>query len=189
MAKKSRGPRHNAPENAAYTVGYCKPPLETRFKEGETGNRNGRPKKDKTLDQMIATALARKVVGQVDGKSQSLPTAEAIVLRLTQMALKCDLKAIKFLLSHAERSEATAREEMEGQKYGVLVVAPPIDPANWELAALKERQKHPILGPMPDAWIEEAEARVEREKGGQVDEADLNPSARQDPARTRGKRR
>jgi hypothetical protein len=40
-----------------YTVGYGKPPVETRFQKGQSGNPEGRPRSTKKLVTLLAEAL------------------------------------------------------------------------------------------------------------------------------------
>ena len=48
-------------KDTEYTVGYGKPPKQSQFKPGQSGNPKGRPKKAKTITDAFAK-LARKVV-------------------------------------------------------------------------------------------------------------------------------
>jgi hypothetical protein len=49
-----------------YAVGYCRPPLETRFKKGQSGNPNGRAKGRGNVKSEIAE-IAYKTVKVKDG--------------------------------------------------------------------------------------------------------------------------
>ena len=49
------------------------PPLEHRFKPGQSGNPGGRPKKQPTLRETTQARLARLVWILVDGKRQQVP--------------------------------------------------------------------------------------------------------------------
>ena len=40
-----------------YRVGYGKPPLETRFKKGQSGNPGGRPRRARNLMTQLYRAL------------------------------------------------------------------------------------------------------------------------------------
>ena len=44
-----------------YKVGYCKPPLETRFPPGSSGNPRGRPSGRPSLKTMVESVAYRKV--------------------------------------------------------------------------------------------------------------------------------
>jgi Family of unknown function (DUF5681) len=48
-------------------VGYKNPPVETRFKKGESGNPKGCPRKPRDLAKDVARELRRKVTSTIDG--------------------------------------------------------------------------------------------------------------------------
>src|ERR1039458_7972946 len=55
--------RHSMVKNdeTTYAVGYGKPPRHTQFKPGQSGNATGRPKKAKTLDDVLYEEFNRFV--------------------------------------------------------------------------------------------------------------------------------
>jgi len=65
----------------------------TRFKKGETGNPNGRPKKLPELDKLLADVLGK----ETDGLTQ----AEIILNKLMQLAKNGDIRASEILLDRA----------------------------------------------------------------------------------------
>ena len=59
MARKNKSNRHKKPSSdgtANYPVGYGKPPLQSRFKAGTSGNARGRPKGSKNLKTLVKEA-------------------------------------------------------------------------------------------------------------------------------------
>lgn len=48
--------------NAAYEVGYGKPPKHTRYRKGASGNPAGRPKGQRNLATILAHALEEQIV-------------------------------------------------------------------------------------------------------------------------------
>ena len=56
----ARDPRRGG--NAAYAVGFGKPPEHTRFRKGRSGNPAGRPKGALDLGALLQKAMAEKVV-------------------------------------------------------------------------------------------------------------------------------
>ena len=61
------------PEND-YEVGYRRPPIETQFKPGQSGNPKGRPKKAKNegWDEALWSALNEKVAVTRNGKTTNV---------------------------------------------------------------------------------------------------------------------
>lgn len=71
-------------------VGYGKPPKETQFKPGQTGNPNGRPRKLPDLEDLLAEVLGEDEEGKVQAK--------AILTALYKKAVRGDVRAAKELL-------------------------------------------------------------------------------------------
>ena len=59
--------------------------IEPRWKKGETGNPNGRPKKLPALDLIMANVMGQEKDG--------ITAAEAIIMKLREQAAKGDIKA------------------------------------------------------------------------------------------------
>ena len=63
-----------------YKVGRGRPPLQTRFKKGQSGNPGGRRKKQ--LPALLADALDEPVFVTIDGERRQITKREAIVHQL-----------------------------------------------------------------------------------------------------------
>jgi hypothetical protein len=74
------------------TVGYKNPPEHTRFKEGESGNPRGRPRKQEDLNIILNRVLKRKV--RVKENDQKLPVRDALMWKLRELALQGDKQAM-----------------------------------------------------------------------------------------------
>lgn len=80
-------------------VGYKKPPKNSRFKKGQSGNPKGRPKnKINTFNDQIIKELATTVTVIENGKKKKMPKSQAIIKNMTNGALRGDPKAISQLL-------------------------------------------------------------------------------------------
>lgn len=83
----------------AYRVGYGKPPLHSRFRPGQSGNRRGRPRQKQAPAEAAAAVLDEKMNVTVNGKRKRVSVQTAILLRQRELALtKGDIRAAKFLL-------------------------------------------------------------------------------------------
>jgi len=109
-----------------YRVGKGRPPLETRWKPGQSGNLRGRPKGHKNVATYAREVLNRKVKAQViDDKVRSITVREAIVIKHADKALKGDLKAAAELFAY----EVGASEKSE--------TLPPVQDADDPNAAIE----------------------------------------------------
>jgi hypothetical protein len=93
--------RKGPPEND-YEVGYGKPPKETRFAQGRSGNPKGRPKGTRNFKTDLKATLKAPVRITRDGKPKKVSTQEAALLRLREKALAGDARALDRLISLAQ---------------------------------------------------------------------------------------
>jgi hypothetical protein len=99
-----------------YEVGYGKPPLETRFQKGRSGNPEGtrRPRETKSLPALLAEALSRRT-GWPKEDGSWMTQAEAIFAALVAEACGPDLKAKRVLfdlLAKLHRAANTGWERL-----------------------------------------------------------------------------
>jgi hypothetical protein len=80
-----------------YEVGYKKPPKNTRFKKGRSGNLKGRPKQKAAneIGEALLKALATLVTVTINGKPERMTARRAIVRERVNAACKGDIKAMK----------------------------------------------------------------------------------------------
>ena len=79
-----------------YAVGYRKPPVETRFQKGQSGNPQGRPRGTKKLVTLLGEVLSQRS-GLPNPDGSWMTKAEAIFFSLVNQASTPDLKAKKLL--------------------------------------------------------------------------------------------
>lgn len=80
-----------------YEVGYGKPPKQTQFKRGRSGNPNGRPRKKPDLYSELTKVLHENVTVTIDGESKRLTVQQALLMRLRDQALRGEIWAGKLL--------------------------------------------------------------------------------------------
>lgn len=89
-----------------FPIGYKKPPLHTRFKPGQSGNPNGRPKKKATtLAESIARELNTPITVNEGGKHRKITKLDAIAKQITNKAVTGDHKATSLLIKAGEPRE------------------------------------------------------------------------------------
>ena len=134
-----------------YKVGPGKPPLNTRFRKGQSGNPGGRRKKQ--LPALLADALNETVFVTIDGERREITKREAIVHQLVNKSTTADLRATKMLFDMMKDAE---------QKTGVAAAPPeppPFTRADEEVVeTLVERIRHQILTEMAQKEREKAES-------------------------------
>jgi Family of unknown function (DUF5681) len=107
----SEDPKPSKPAGG-YTIGRGRPPVESRFQPGRSGNPSGRPKGKKSISRALAESLAGSVTFQEGGRQRKMPMLEFIVRRLVNDAARGDLRAYKLVLDLMERfGEAQLRKE------------------------------------------------------------------------------
>ena len=87
---------------ADYAVGYCRPPVHTRFQPGVSGNPAGRAKGSKNFKTLFDKVLNEQISLQDGTDSRKITKAEAIVRRLIIGAMKGDSRSQMTLFRMAE---------------------------------------------------------------------------------------
>lgn len=94
-----------------YEVGYGRPPKDTQFKPGQSGNPKGRPKGAKNVGSMLVDVFFRKIPITENGSRQQVTILEAILKEMATGAAKGDPRlldrVIKLLPMLQEAREVT----------------------------------------------------------------------------------
>lgn len=85
-----------------YKVGHGRPPKETRWKKGQSGNPKGRPKADRTGPVDISAFLDEPVAMKINGKSRKIHPFEAMVWRMVQQMMKGEITPLIRLVELCE---------------------------------------------------------------------------------------
>lgn len=109
----------NIKHSILFGVGYQRPPEHTRFKKGQSGNPNGRPKNDRSTmaGERSGNALAlreaeREIPVREGGENRLMKTIDAIYRARSAAALKGNAYAQRHAIDHYERAEYERRREI-----------------------------------------------------------------------------
>ncbi len=100
-----------ADNNDAANIGYRKPPKQTQFVKGQSGNPKGRPKGSQNLATLLQKITKQRVTVTENGRSREMSKAEAIFVQLVNKALRGDLNAtheLRFWTQYLEDSAKAA---------------------------------------------------------------------------------
>ena len=89
-------------------VGYRNPPEHTRFKKGQSGNPQGRPKGTLNLATVLSKILREKVVINEHGQRKVVTKLEAAVKQLVNKSAAGDLAALRQLSALVQSAEEQA---------------------------------------------------------------------------------
>jgi Family of unknown function (DUF5681) len=91
--------RAESPEPRDYEVGYGRPPKETRFQPGKSGNPRGRPKVERPLGDALREELYRQIeVVNEMGVKRKVPALDLIMRGLVSDSTRRDRAALRQLL-------------------------------------------------------------------------------------------
>lgn len=106
--RKSRSP-------SDYDVGYGRPPRETRFRPGQSGNPTGYRKGSPTIGARLRELMNSKVTVTEQGRTRRISRLDVMLRQLTNDAMRGDQRALKLLMEFLHRYgaevEGTVRSE------------------------------------------------------------------------------
>jgi hypothetical protein len=94
--RKSRNP-------SDYEVGYGRPPRETRFRPGQSGNPTGSRKGSTTIGARLRELMNSKVKVAEHGRTRWISRLDVMLRQLTNDAMRGDQRALKLLMEFLHR--------------------------------------------------------------------------------------
>jgi hypothetical protein len=95
-------------KSSHYEVGYCRPPIATRFAVGNRANPKGRPKGSRSVSAILEDIIRQTVPVSEHGATRRIPRLEVILLQLANDAMRRDLPAVKLFISLVDRYVSSA---------------------------------------------------------------------------------
>jgi len=125
-------------DDGNYSVGYRRPPVHTRWRAGQSGNPNGRPKVESIpLLQAVNQALRQKVTIPINGKLKKMSLAEAMAQKLvvdSAMGIASARRELFKLIPFADLTESLGT-------WTVINARPVFDEEERRLDSLKEENQ------------------------------------------------
>jgi Family of unknown function (DUF5681) len=108
-----------------YKVGYGKPPKQTRFRAGQSGNPKGRRKGVHNFTTDLRQTLMMPVRVNSGGRGRKVTTQKGALMLLREKALKGDKRALDLLLNlgvrfNNEMPEFSANQELSHEDRAIL---------------------------------------------------------------------
>jgi len=97
-----------------YEVGYKKPPIHSRWKKGQSGNKKGRPKKKlglSDIERALDEALSESLAVNDNGTVRKIKKLKALAIQTVNKALKGHHQSANLLMAHYARRAAGGPEE------------------------------------------------------------------------------
>ena len=109
-----------------HEIGYCKPPANTRFQPGVSGNPKGRPKGSLGLATVFGRILRERVTITENGRRKSITKLEAAAKQITNKAAGGDLASLKALFTLVQNLDASHDDVLEKGSEDTKVVSFPV---------------------------------------------------------------
>src|SRR4051812_32545867 len=103
MSKPALHPDRPAPAAGVYEVGYGRPPKNTRFKPGQSGNPQGRRKGSKAPATLLDESLSALISVTEGGVTRSIERRQALFKSMVAKAIKGDTRAAALVIKLMEQ--------------------------------------------------------------------------------------
>lgn len=117
----------------AYVVGYGRPPANTQFRKGHSGNPKGRPKKRRDIVGTLERTLAEPFTFREGDGTREMSAEEALMYAQVIKAMQGDQGAFNSVMKQARRCGLILprRKRSDTKPVGILVVPDPMTVEEW----------------------------------------------------------
>lgn len=112
-------PRTPRRKTADYEIGYKKPPKDTQFRKGQSGNLAGRPRKSKNANKLAYDILNEEMAFTENGVSKTASKREIAMRTLAAKALKGDQRAANLLIAMDDAYQSQLSENRAGSGHSI----------------------------------------------------------------------
>jgi hypothetical protein len=119
-----------------YEVGFGRPPKQTRFKPGQSGNPRGRPKRLPTFKEDFNAELRERLLLRENGRERRLSKQRALIKALMALAIKGNVFAMNAVLA-STRNFDLGQDDKSGDSID------PMDLESLEAFVARERRRAP----------------------------------------------
>jgi hypothetical protein len=127
MSKQTPPPKTSQSNGGHGAVGYCKPPVHTQFKKGQSGNSEGRRKGQRNIRTVVDEALSQRITIREGNRTRSVTKLDAVIVTMINAALKGNAKAQASLIAimrslgmTGEPPQATNREPVTADDQSLI---------------------------------------------------------------------
>jgi len=99
-------------DEPSYPVGYKKPPKDTQYQPGQSGNLKGRPKGAKGVKTVVLEVLGARAEVRTSAGIKKMSKFEAVIHKMVELAMKGNVRALMQLI--ALYSAAVPEKELAG---------------------------------------------------------------------------
>lgn len=133
--------RNDESHPADESVGYGRPPRQSRFQPGRSGNPNGRPRGARGRAQIVEAIAGETHLVTENGVRQRRSALELVLLSLRNRSFTGHVKAFRAVHELLQRYGPQEAQHVGG----FLVVPEPLPPEEWEREVLKLKDYHEQL--------------------------------------------
>jgi hypothetical protein len=97
-------------DDADDSHGYRKPPKDSQFKPGQSGNPSGKRKGARNFSTELIEELNETISVSIDGHAHTITKQRALAMALVSAAINGDLRAAAFVISICDRPSEPPRD-------------------------------------------------------------------------------